>query len=205
MRARCGLPLAAGVPRTYCPKMERDSRTDKTADANAGGASGALLPLVYDELRRLARGRLAGEQTPQTLSATALVHEAWLRVAGTDHQWNSRRHFFCAAAEAMRRILIERARAKHRQKRPGDSQHLQVEECEIVAPMPNDELLAVDEALERLRAEDPLAAEIVSLRCFAGLKWAEISELTGISERDLGRQWEYARAWLHDAVTEGRG
>jgi RNA polymerase sigma factor (TIGR02999 family) len=180
-------------------------RTDTTSDgdrSNAGGASSDLLPLVYDELRRLARGRLASEAYPQTLNATALVHEAWLRVSGTDHPWNSRRHFFCAAAEAMRRILIERARAKHRQKRPGDTEHVPLDECEIAAPMPDHELFAVDEALARLREEDAVAAEIVSLRCFAGLKWAEISELTGLSERDLGRQWEYARAWLHDAITE---
>lgn len=163
-----------------------------------------MLPLVYEELRRLARGRLASEAA-QTLSATALVHEAWLRVGGTEKVWNSRRHFFCAAAEAMRRILIDRARAKLRNKRGGGAEHVAVEDCEIIAPMPDDELLAVDEALERLRVEDPLAAEIVTLRCFAGLAWQEISELTGLSVRDLGRQWEYARSWLHAAVKDGGG
>lgn len=182
--------------------MEGDS-SQQTDTPRAGGAD--LLPLVYEELRRLARGRIAGEAGPLTLSATALVHEAWLRVGGAEKTWNSRRHFFCAAAEAMRRILIERARAKLRQKRGGGAEHVAVEDCEIIAPMPDDELLAVDDALERLRAEDALAGEIVALRCFAGLKWSEISELTGLSERDLGRQWDYARAWLHAAVTEGRG
>jgi RNA polymerase sigma factor (TIGR02999 family) len=161
-----------------------------------------LLPLVYEDLRRLAAGKLAQEHGALTLSATALVHEAWLRVEGQDggKVWNSRRHFYWAAAEAMRRILVERARARGRLKRGGGKEAVPLEEVEIVAPVPDEQLLAVSDALERLRGEDPLAGEIVSLRVFAGLKWAEIAELTGLSERDLGRQWEYARAWLHDAV-----
>lgn len=155
-----------------------------------------LIPVVYEELRKIARGQMSRESGPQTLSATALVHEAWLRV-GSEVRWQSRRHFFGAAAEAMRRIMIERARSKARMKRGGgDLERVDFAEVEIESPSMPDDLLAVDEALAKLMLEDHEAGEIVSLRYFAGLKWSEIAEMTGLSERELNRQWEYARAWL---------
>jgi RNA polymerase sigma factor (TIGR02999 family) len=143
---------------------------------------------------------MRSETGPQTLSATALVHEAWLRV-GSDVIWRSRRYFFSAAAEAMRRILIERARSKARIKRGGELERVELDDVEIVAPTMGEDLLALDEALAKLKCEDPAAAEIVNLRYFAGLKWAEIAEMTGLSERELNRQWEFARAWLRAEMT----
>ncbi len=155
----------------------------------------------------MARGHMAGETGPQTLTATALVHEAWLRVSKEGGpQWESRRHFFGAAAQAMRRILINRARDKARLKRGGgdlqrvDLDALSDEATVLMAPAPDDELLAVDEALDELTAEDPVAGEIVRLRYFAGLTWPEIAELTGLPLRELNRQWAYARAWLRAAI-----
>ena len=171
-------------------------------------ASADLLPVIYEELRRLARGHVARESGPQTLTATALVHEAWLRVSGDEKEarlWENRRHFFGAAAEAMRRILIDRAREKMALKRGGGAERVAMDEAEIVAESPDEELLAVHEALARLTAEDALAGEIVSLRYFAGLAWAEIAELMGMSERDLQRQWHYARTWLHAEISAMRG
>lgn len=166
-------------------------------------SSGDLLPLVYDDLRRLAHGMMHSDGL-QTLTATALVHEAWLRVSKSEApQWENRRHFFGAAAQAMRRILLNRARDKHRLKRGGRHEHVQAEDDVIVAPMPDEDLLALDEALQRLEQEDAAAAEIVSLRFFAGLTWPEIAELTGINERELNRQWTFARAWLKAEITGG--
>lgn len=165
-------------------------------------SSGELVAVVYHELRRLARGHMADESGPQTLTATALVHEAWLRVDGTgERQWENRRHFLGAAAEAMRRILIDRARAKGALKRGGGAAHVPLEELEIAGPTADDQLLAVHEALDKLAMEDSILAEIVQLRYFIGLKWDEISELTGLSERDLQRRWHYARKWLHVEIT----
>jgi RNA polymerase sigma factor (TIGR02999 family) len=164
-------------------------------------SSRELLPDVYDELRRLARGMMSAERL-QTLSATALVHEAWLRVARDEAPaWQNRRHFFGAAAQAMRRILLNRIRDKRRLKRGGGAEHVPADEVDIEAPGTDEELLAVDEALDRLAAEEPLAAEVVSLRFFTGLKWSEISELTGQSERDLNRLWAFARAWLRTELS----
>jgi RNA polymerase sigma factor (TIGR02999 family) len=164
-------------------------------------SSNTLLPVVYDDLRKLARGLIRTEGL-QTLTATALVHEAWLRVSKDNGpQWENRRHFFGAAAQAMRRILLNRIRDKHRLKRGGGHEHLPADEVDIAAPMPDDDLMAVDEALQRLEQEDALAAEIVSLRFFAGLTWPEIAEITGMNERELIRQWTYARAWLKTEIT----
>ncbi len=185
-----------------------DAQFSTAAPAPPPGSSSAeLLPWLYDELRQMARGHMAGECGAHTLTATALVHEAWLRVSKDDHpQWENRRHFFGAAAQAMRRILINRARDKARLKRGGGGaervplEAVGEDHTAIIAPAPDAELLAVDEALDRLTAEDPAAGEIVRLRFFAGLTWPEISELTGMSERELNRQWAYARAWLRDAV-----
>jgi RNA polymerase sigma factor (TIGR02999 family) len=170
-------------------------------------SSSRLLPLVYEELRRLARGQMAGESGLQTISATVLVHEAWLRVSrDKDQRWESRRHFLGAAAQAMRCVLINRARDKKRLKRGGeDAERVDLDalgdmDAALVFDAPDEELLAVDEALDRLTAEDALAGEIVRLRYFAGLTWPEIAEVTGMSERDLNRQWAFARAWLRDAM-----
>src|SRR5262249_18787786 len=164
------------------------------------GAAAELLPLVYDDLRRLAARRLAHEQPGQTLDATALVHEAYLRLVGKDgegRQWDGRGHFFAAAAEAMRRILVENARRKHSRKHGGGLARHGLDEAELLAPEPREDLLALDEALTRLAAEDRAAADLVQLRYFGGLPIPEAAQLLGISQRTAERLWTYARAWLH--------
>lgn len=161
-----------------------------------------LLPLVYQELRRLAAWHLANEQPNQTLQATALVHEAYLRLVNhQDPQWNGRRHFFGAAAEAMRRILVENARRKKRLKRGGNLERLNLEDVDLPAPMPDDELLALDEALERLSAEDPRATELVKLCFFVGLTQTEAAKELGISISTVERTWAFARAWLFREIS----
>jgi RNA polymerase sigma factor (TIGR02999 family) len=163
-------------------------------------AAEQLLPLVYDELRKLAAVRLANERPGQTLQATALVHEAFLRLVDVDnvHHWNSRGHFFGAAAEAMRRILVEQARRKGRAKHGGDLQR--VEWWDPMADDSKDELLALDEALPRLAAEDSLAAEIVKLKYFVGLSRDEMASILGITVHEVRQKWNYARAWLRLAL-----
>jgi RNA polymerase sigma factor (TIGR02999 family) len=163
-------------------------------------AAEQLLPLVYDELRKLAAERMALEKPGQTLEATALVHEAYLRlvdVKGTPH-WNSRGHFFAAAAEAMRRILIENARGKQRLKHGGGRRR--VELADAAVPPPKDDVLALDEALNRLAAEDPVAARVVELRHFAGLGHEDIAGVLGITVYLARQKWTYARAWLRNAL-----
>jgi RNA polymerase sigma factor (TIGR02999 family) len=162
-------------------------------------AAEQLLPLVYDELRKLAAQKLAQEKPGQTLEATALVHEAYLRLMGgdKDKQWDSRGHFFAAAAEAMRRILVDSARRKQSLKRGAYSQRHPLDEASLVAPRADDDVLAVNEALERLAATDAEAAELVKLRFFAGLTSEQASEAMGISARSADRIWRYARAFLH--------
>jgi RNA polymerase sigma factor (TIGR02999 family) len=177
--------------------------TPKPVDRGLAETSAEWFPLVYDELRRMARASVMQEGGPVSLTATALVHEAWLRMDGPG-KWESRRHFFGAAAEAMRRILIDRARARLAAKRGGGAEHLPLDEAEITVDTAEEELLGVHEALETFRAVDALAAEIVSLRYFAGLPWAEIAELTDLSERELQRQWQFARTWLHAEISAGR-
>jgi RNA polymerase sigma factor (TIGR02999 family) len=165
-------------------------------------AADELLPLVYEELRRLAAQKMAREQPGHTLQATALVHEAWLRL-GADAQpdWQNRAHFFAAASEAMRRILVERARRKLREKRGGGAEHVDVDELEIAAPVGNEEeSLAVDEALDRLAAHDARKAEVVKLRYFVGFSFEETAEVLGISVPTAKRDWAYARAWLHQEI-----
>src|SRR4051812_13778726 len=162
-------------------------------------AANELLPLIYAELRRLAASKMAREQPGHTLQATALVHEAWLRLG--DGVFANRAHFFSAASEAMRRILIERARRKHREKRGGGAEHIDVNEIEIAAPVGNEqESLAVDEALSRLATHDPRKAEVVKLRYFVGFSFEETAEVLGISVVTAKRDWAYARAWLHQVI-----
>jgi len=161
-------------------------------------AAEELLPLVYNELRRLAAARLARESPGQTLQATALVHEAWLRLGGaTQPLWNSRAHFFGAAAEAMRRILLERARRKARLRHGGQLERVDLDRVTLATQDSDEVILAVHEALEKLAAESPQKAEIVKLRYFGGLEHAEIAEVLGISEPTVRRHWAYARSWLY--------
>jgi RNA polymerase sigma factor (TIGR02999 family) len=165
-------------------------------------AAAQLLPLVYDELRRLAAQKLAQEKAGQTLQPTALVHEAYLRLVGDgdERPWNSRGHFFAAAAEAMRRVLVEAARRKRSLKHGGGRARLEVEEGQLVAPEPREDLLALDEALNKLAAGNREAADLVQLRYFAGLSLPEAAQALGISPRTAGRLWAYARAWLRREV-----
>jgi RNA polymerase sigma factor (TIGR02999 family) len=167
-------------------------------------AAEQLLPLVYDELRQLAAQRLAQEKPGQTLQATALVHEAYLRLVDVDkiQQWNSRGHFFAAAAEAMRRILLNRARDKKRQKRGGGWQRLDLEALAVVDNASDDELIALDEALELLAKENPACAKLVQLRFFTGLTLVEAAAALGLATRTADRYWSYARAWLYEALRE---
>jgi RNA polymerase sigma factor (TIGR02999 family) len=164
-------------------------------------AAGELLPLVYAELRQLAARRLASERPGQTIQATELVHEAWLRLLGKDDiHWNGRRHFFGAAAEAIRRILIERARCKKSLRGGGELQRVDLEELEIAAPMDDEDLLALHDALDELAREDPLAAELVKLRFFTGLTHEEAADLLGLSRSAADRTWTFARAWLFQQI-----
>lgn len=170
--------------------LERAERGDPKA-------AGALLPLVYEELRQLAAATMARQPPGQTLQATSLVHEAFLRLTGGQRdQWQGRTHFFRAAAEAMRCILIENARKKSRWKRGGRLQRVDLQGLELAAETPPDTLLVVHEALDRLAAEDGPKAELVKLRFFVGLTNAEAAQLLGLSEPTVKRHWEYARAWL---------
>jgi RNA polymerase sigma factor (TIGR02999 family) len=160
-------------------------------------ASERLLPLVYEELRRLAAARMAQESAGQTLQPTALVHEAWLQlVSGGDRSWQNRAHFFGAAADAMRRILIDKARRKSRLKHGGGQSRLDIEELELAAMTPDDNVLLINEALEKLEQEDPEQARVVVLKFFGGLTNLEVAENLGIAERTVDRQWACAKARL---------
>jgi RNA polymerase sigma factor (TIGR02999 family) len=161
-------------------------------------ASEELLPLVYRELRRLAGQRLAREKPGQTLQATALVHEAYLRMVGGEEarRWNGRGHFFAAAAEAMRRILVDNARRKQAEKHGGRLERRDLKDVDIEAPAPSVDILALDEALARLEAEEPIQAELVKLRYFAGLSEEDAAGALGISRTTAQRYWRYAKAWL---------
>jgi RNA polymerase sigma factor (TIGR02999 family) len=163
-----------------------------------------LLPLVYDELRKLAAAKLAQEKPGQTLQATALVHEAYLRLVDVQQaqHWDSRGHFFSAAAEAMRRILVEQARGKGRQKREGDRHRFDIDAIDLATNATPDQLLAVDEALEKLRREAPDIFELVRLRYFAGLNVGQAAAALGISAPTAYRHWNYARAWLHGELLD---
>jgi RNA polymerase sigma factor (TIGR02999 family) len=169
-------------------------------------AARELLPLVYAELKELAAQRLRQEADPASLNATALVHEAYLRVVGTANQgaegWSGRGHFFGAAALAMRRILVDRARERGAQKRPDRKKRIELDASQLFVDAPAPELVDLDEALDRLAKEDPLKAELVNLRFFGGLSQREAAAILGISTTTADRYWTYARAWLLDALSE---
>lgn len=168
-------------------------------------AAERLLPLVYHELRRLAAQKMASEKEGLTLQATALVHEAYIRLVDANHQqkWNSRGHFFGAAAEAMRRILVESARKKSRLKHGGGKQRVNLDKTEVAGELPSEDLLALDHAMTRLAEEDPVKARLVELRFFGGMTQDEAAQVLGISGITAKRYWRFARAWLHREVSKG--
>jgi len=169
-------------------------------------ATDELLPVVYEELRLLAAQKLAHESPGQTLQATALVHEAYLRLLGDEGQtWENRAHFFAAAAEAMRRILIDNARRKRRLKRGGGQEKVELSEAEPATNGPDDDLIALDEALQKLAQIDKVKADLVKLRFFAGLTGEQAAKVLGISHNTADRYWAYARSWLHLEITRGAG
>jgi len=166
-----------------------------------GAASEELLPLVYDELRGLAASRLAGESARQTLQPTALVHEAWLRlVKGEERTWNNRQHFFRVAAQAMRRILVDRARHKSSLKGGSRAKQLDIEDMDVCADEPDARILLIDEALSRLEIDDPESAKIVTLKFFGGFTNRQIAEIQGVTERSIERHWAYAKACLLEMI-----
>jgi RNA polymerase sigma factor (TIGR02999 family) len=170
-------------------------------------AAAELLPLVYEELRKLAARNMAGEQPGQTMDATGLVHEAYVRLVGPDgekQQWEGRAHFFGAAAQAMRRILVENARRKARVKHGGELKRVSLSEAEPAVVPTSDEVLALDEALTRFAAEEPVAAQVVELRYFAGCSIDEAADMLGISRATANRHWAYARAWLRCELQSDR-
>lgn len=177
------------------------------AEAGDNAAAERILPLVYEELRKLAAAKMAREPAGITLQATALLHEAWLRL-GADQQpsWHNRAQFFAAAAEAMRRILIDNARRRRRVRHGGELEKVSADETplEIAAPVEDDELLAVHDAVESLERHDPRKAQLVKYRYFAGLEFAEIAEIMQVSERTAKRDWEYARVWLFKEIKSGQ-
>jgi len=167
-------------------------------------AADQLLPLVYEELRRLAAQKMAREKPGQTIQATALVHEAYLRLVGSqDPNWSSRTNFFIAAAEAMRRILIENARRKQRLKRGGNQEKVELDDVDLAVEEPAEDLVALDEALEKLSSEDPAKANLVKLRYFAGLTTKQAANMLGISQATAERYWSYARVWLFHELKKG--
>lgn len=176
--------------------MSDVTRILNSAKAGDPKAAEELLPLVYQELRRLAAAKMASEKPGQTLQATALVHEAWLKLAGEETDWRDRHHFIRAAAEAMRRILVDRARARNRQKRSGSHPHIPLEGLDVAAELDDDRLLRINELLEELETQHPEKAELVKLRFFVGLRISDAAESMGISAMTAKRHWNFARAWL---------
>jgi RNA polymerase sigma factor (TIGR02999 family) len=199
--------IAHRVSGGYLDLMNEVTRILSAIEVGDPNAAGQLLPLVYDELRRLAAQKMAQEAPGQTIQATALVHEAYVRLVDADkaQHWNSRGHFFAAAAEAMRRILVENARRKRRVKHGGGRQRIELDEaCPVVGP-PSDDLLALDEALTRLAERDPVRAELVKLRFFAGLTMPEAAQALGLSLATAERHWTFVRVWLYAELTGGEG
>jgi RNA polymerase sigma factor (TIGR02999 family) len=187
------------------PPMNEVTRVLSAIEGGDPRAAEQLLPLVYDELRKLAAQRLAQEKPGQTLEATALVHEAYLRLVDAEkvQDWDSRGHFFAAAAEAMRRILLNRARDKKCLKRGGQWTRVHLDRVQVVDDASENDLIAIDEALERLAQEHELCAELVKLRFFAGLTQQEAAACLGLARRTADRYWAYARAWLFEVLTKG--
>jgi RNA polymerase sigma factor (TIGR02999 family) len=159
-------------------------------------AADELLPLVYEELRKLAAAKMANQPAGHTLQPTALVHEAWLRLAGADATFSGRTHFFASAAEAMRHILVDRARSKSAQRHGGGQQRVEFDEAGLAAPSHDDQILAVNDALDKLAAENKLGADLVKLRYFGGMTLAEAAQALGVSERTADNYWAYAKVWL---------
>jgi RNA polymerase sigma factor (TIGR02999 family) len=197
-----GIPLDRAS--VWVPPMSEVTRILSAIEEGDPHAAEQLLPLVYEELRKLAAQKLAREKPGQTLEATALVHEAYLRLVDDkkSQHWNSRGHFFAAAAEAMRRILVDQARKKKSRKRGAGLERLPLEEVDISAPQPAVDLLAVNDALEKFERLDKSAADLVKLRYYAGLTLLQAAEALGISSSTADRQWAYARAWLHAELRE---
>jgi RNA polymerase sigma factor (TIGR02999 family) len=187
--------------------MSDVTRILQSIDNGNTNAAAELLPLVYDELRKLAAAKMARETPDQTLQATALVHEAYLRLVDVDkiQQWSSRGHFFAAAAEAMRRILVENARRKQRKKRGGRLQRVELADVHLGIETAAEDLLALDGALQKLGESDPRTAELVKLHCFAGLTIERAAELLSISVRTACRDWAFARAWLFREIEQNHG
>jgi len=189
------------------PLLNQEAKGDLTLILQTveqrGGAAEELLPLVYQELRQLAAVRMARESAGQTLQATALVHEAWLRLFdGNPRVWQNRTHFFGAAAQAMRRILIERARRKLSLKRGNRSEHVNIADLDIAESLPDERVLLIDEALERLQTKDPELARVVMLKFFGGLTNVEVGKMMGVTERTVQTKWTFAKAWLLENIRE---
>jgi RNA polymerase sigma factor (TIGR02999 family) len=185
--------------------MSEAKRILEAIDQGDASQAEQLLPLVYRELRRLAASKLAAQPPGQTLQATALVHEAYVRLAKPgSRSWASRNHFFAAAAEAMRHILIDRARRKRRAKHGGDWQRLSLDDLDIAALEDDDRFLHLNEALHQLEAVDPAKAQVVKLHCFGGLTHQETAQLLNISEKTVRRHWNFARAWLYQTMCDPR-
>ena len=203
-------PFDMMLPSTrYSVRVDPTAMSDVTRiltaiDQGDPSAAEQLLPLVYEELRRLAAQKLSQEKPGQTLQATAIVHEAYLRLVGSkDQHWDSRGHFFAAAAEAMQRILVENARRKQRHRHGGGQTRQELRESDLVVDVPSDDLVALDEALKKLATEDPKIASLVSLRYFAGLTMEQAAGVLGVGLRTAERYWTYARAWLHNEIGKG--
>jgi RNA polymerase sigma factor (TIGR02999 family) len=200
-----GLSNSHCAPLTLMSNSEVQHDLTRLLQANQPGVavSQELLPLVYKELRDLAAARMAREMEGQTLQPTALVHEAWLRLqSNSSPAWRNRAHFFGAASEAMRRILIERARRKLRLKRGNRAEHVSIENVDVAQTEPDERILLIDEALTRLNAADPELARIVTLKFFGGLTNAEVAEASGVTERTIYNKWTFAKAWLLKKIRE---